>query len=175
MKPAIDAVAALLSSDGNEEKSAEELATEIVDGIFEAIGRAFKQPPPPLAVGMVYSFPWSSSALSLIWQEGELRWFFGRSSEYGLLHPRGSDHVSLRYRKLSRAAFLQPDSERYIVGDWVQLHGAKAHRFKVVAVAQSTALLEGPRGTFTAFPFKELDKGFRFYRKRERTTDARDE
>jgi hypothetical protein len=172
LKPVVDAVASLLSSEDNAEKSAEEIATEIVDGIFRAINRAFKQPPPPLVVGMVYSFPWSPAALSLIWQEGGARWFMGRSSEYGLMIQRADDTLALKYRKLSRAAFLQPDSDRYIVGDWVQCYGAKAHRFKVVAVAQSTALLEGPKGTYTAFPFKELDKGFRFYRKRERTTDA---
>lgn len=170
MQSAIDAVAALLSSDANADKSAEELATEIVLGIFDAVGRSFKQPPPPLEVGLVYSFPWSSSALSLVWQQGDLRWFVGRSSEYGLMHSRPADHVSLTWRRLSRAAFTGPGSDAYIVGDWVQVHGAKAHRYKVVATAGTTALLEGPRGTFTAFPFKELDKGFRFYRKRERTS-----
>lgn len=169
MKPAVDAVATLLTREGNEDKSAEELAVEIVDGIFEAIGRAFKQPAPPLEVGLVYSFPWSSQALSLVYEREYTRWFMGRSSEYGYLTQAGPDHVSLLHRKLSRAAFLQPGGDRYIVGDWVHLHGAKAHRYKVVATAATTALLEGPPGTFTAFPFKELDKAFRFYRKKERT------
>lgn len=162
-------MASLLSREGNEEQSAEELATEIVLGIFEAIGRAFKQPPPPLEVGLVYNFPWSTQALSLVYQEGNTRWFMGRSSEYGLMH-RGQDGVlSVKYRKLSRAAFLEPGSNQYIVGDWVCIQGAKENRYKVVAVAATTALLEGPKGTLTAFPFKELDKGFRFWRKKERT------
>lgn len=188
MKPAIDAVAQLLSREGNEDRSAEELATEIVLGIFEAIGRAFKQPAPPLEVGLVYSFPWSSQALSLVFQEGDARWFVGRSSEYGYLSLRSPDHVSLRHRKRSTGRFINEppapeliDPERpelgsrpapepaYMVGDWVQLNGAKAHRYKVVATAATTALLEGPPGTYTAFPFKELDKSFRFWRKKERT------
>lgn len=165
----IDAVANALSSETNESKSAEELATAIVTGIFDLVAKGFRQPPPPLEVGLVYNFAWRPEAMSLVWASGGTRWLMGRSSEYGLLTSASTDSVLLRYRKISpRAAFLQPDSDKYVVGDWVHSFGEKAQRYKVVAVAQSTALLEGPRGTYTAFRFAELDKSFRFWRKRER-------
>lgn len=172
MQPAIDAVANLLSRDGNEDKSAEELATEIVDGIFGAIRRGFKEPVPPLEVGLVYSFAWLPNPMSLVWEGDGWRWFVSKYSEYGYLTPDSELHPRLRYRRLSRGAFVAPADDRYIVGDWVQLAGAKAHRYKVVAAAGTIALLEGPKGTYTAFPFAELDKRFRHWRKRERTSSA---
>jgi hypothetical protein len=161
LKHAIAAVADLLTRPGNEEKSAEELAAEIIEGMLRAYRAQAREALPVLKVGGVYRFPWISSTLHVVYRtpSGQL-WLTNSTSNYGLLISEKAQALTLRVASRATRGGSAESPTGYAVGDWLSIKGAARQRYKVVATTETCALLEGPKGCFMAEPNDSLLKYF---------------
>lgn len=92
----IRAVAEFLNDPRNEDRTVEEVATRIVDGIYDLWSTDETTPPVPLDVGLAFKVPWSSKVHHVAWRgqfwtlaHGLMDhvWVVSADSEYGSLTP----------------------------------------------------------------------------------------
>lgn len=153
MQRAITAVADLLSRPDNADKSAEELAKEIVDGLNRFYRAQTSDTPPALIPGRAYQFPWSPGPLHLVFRSPKgTVWMTNASSQYGLLIRETAVALTLRTASRATKGGAAENKDGWQVGWWVHLKGAKKYRYRIVATTEATVLLEGPKGCYQAEP-----------------------
>jgi len=88
----IDAVAALIDDSANEERSLKDVATAIVDGIYDMWTVDVNPAPVPLRVGLAFKTPAMASKIYYVGWIGpeveggrQVAWFIDASSSYGTL------------------------------------------------------------------------------------------
>src|SRR5512139_1204481 len=88
-KQQVAAVARFLDSDRNEGRSLEEIATDIVEGFWEAVTPS----PPPLVLreGMLLKSMLSNKAYRVAWLRGDDLWVIGEAGGYGWLGETSDD------------------------------------------------------------------------------------
>jgi hypothetical protein len=164
MQHAITAVADLLTRPENADKSAEELAKEVVDGLNRFYRSQTTDTPPALIPGRAYLFPWAPVALWVSFRSPDgLLWMTSRDSDYGLLIPE--DRQALQYRTAgsTRLSVGGPadNKDGWTVRRWVHLKGARAFRYRIAATTEGSVLLEGPqKGGFQAEPNAMMKRFF---------------
>lgn len=154
-KQQVAAVAKFLDSDRNEGRSLEEIATDVVEGFWDAITPP--SPPPPLREGMLLKTILSNKAHRVAWIGGESVWVVPEAGGYGWLGSLDDDlwSMSEEYRPKRRVevdgkgkmvemtddeiaeAWSNPD---WSVGDQVSQH-QREFKFEVIAVGPQCVLL----------------------------------
>lgn len=164
MQHAITAVADLLSRPENEDKSAEELAKEIVDGLNRFYRAQTTDTPPALIPGRAYQFPWSPIALWVAFRSPTgLLWMTSRTSEYGLLIPEDRQALQCRTAGGAHLRLGGPaeNKDGWKPKRWVHLKGARAFRYRIAATTEGSVLLEGPqKGGYQAEPNAMMTRFF---------------
>jgi hypothetical protein len=164
MTSVVDAVADLLSRPENEDKSAEQLAQDVVDGMHRYWRSQTTDTPPALVAGRAYNFPWAPRALWISYRSRTgLLWMTDRESDYGLLIKETAS--ALQYRTAGRSTLRlggpAENKDGWAVGQRVHLQGAKAFRYRIVACTLNAVLLEGPdRDGFQAEPNASMARFF---------------
>lgn len=144
----IRAVAAFLDDPRNEDRTVEQVATLIVDGIYDMWQADTESPPVPLSLGMAFSTPWSSKVMHVAWlgkfwtHTYGLRdhaWIVSADSEFGTLTPVSSP--MWRVIKSSRAKAGAPgNNPNWSEGDRV-LTMQNKHIYDVLATGDKCVLM----------------------------------
>lgn len=91
----VEAVADFLADPRNEERTAEELAKIVVDGVYDLWGKTLEDPPLVPHVGMAFKVPFLSSVHFVAWEGEEFGkeklWIINATSDFGFLTTKSSD------------------------------------------------------------------------------------
>lgn len=163
----IDAVVKFLDSEGSQERSLKEIATDIVDGYHEMLLEGIKKPATPLRVGMLLKSPLDAKVRRVAYLNdaaGEV-WIVHEASSYGWLGPLTSPawelceefhpskmvdtDVLLANGKRKRKSVPMTDDEiteawsnpDWSVGDKVS-QSQRAHTFEVIATGPQCVLMK---------------------------------
>lgn len=148
----IRAVAAFLDDPLNENRTVEQVAALIVDGIYDLWTADELTPPVPLEVGMAFSTPWSSKVMHVAWK-GEFWtptygmhehvWVVSADSEFGTLTP--SDGRQWSVIKSSRAKAGAPgNNPMWDPGDVAVARQSKP-RYEILATGDKCVLMRDTR------------------------------
>lgn len=95
----IKRVADFLSDDSNEERTAEELASVVVNGMYDMWGKGIQDPPLIPHLGMAFKLPWLTSPHFVAWIgeefEKERIWIVSATSDFGFMTTRTADFWSI--------------------------------------------------------------------------------
>lgn len=95
----IQRVADFLSDERNEDRSAEELATIVVNSMYEMWGKEMKDPPLIPHVGMAFKLPFLSSPQFVAWKGDEFGreklWIVNATTDFGFMISSTSDLWSI--------------------------------------------------------------------------------
>lgn len=174
----IAAVVKFLDADRNQERSLEEIASDIVTGYHEALTKDLKKPATPLRVGVLIKSPLDAKVRRVAWMDGDLAWIVLDNSSYGFL---GSSKADLwdaceEYRpkrrmdvegatKLIEMTDEQIDaawanSDGWQVGDRVSF-GQRQLILEIIATAPSCVLMRKEDGQLMA----ESNAGLKRYQR----------
>jgi len=127
----IEAVANFLSDPRNDERTAEELAKLVVDGVYDLWGKTLEDPPLTPHVGMAFKVPFLSSVQFVGW-EGEEHgkeklWIVNATSDFGFLTTRGSDIWKLAVPSSAKAGAPGTNADGWMPGQRLSLSQGRTH------------------------------------------------
>ena len=144
----IRAVAEFINDPANEDRTVDQVATRIIDGIYDMWTADETTPPVPLSVGMAFKTPWSSKVLHVAWigqfwtptyGMREHVWIVSADSEYGTLVPSNAPYW--RVIGSSRAKAGEPgNNPSWAAGERVSDRQG-FHRFEILATGDKCVLL----------------------------------
>ena len=91
----VERIADFLSDPGNDDRTAEQLAKIVVDGMYDLWGKTLEDPPLVPHVGMAFRVPFLSAVHFVAWEGEEFGkeklWIVNATSDFGFLATRSSD------------------------------------------------------------------------------------
>lgn len=160
-------MADFLSDEKNEEKTAEELASIVVNGIYDMWGKDFKDPPLQPHVGMAFKAPYLSSPHFVGWMGEEfgkeLIWIVSATSEYGYLLTPTSHTWRVATVSTAKTGGPGKNADGWQVNDRLSL-SQRAVTLRVLSVSLKGALM---RNELDLSLWAESNKNLKQYYKKE--------
>jgi hypothetical protein len=127
----IEKVADFLSDPANEDRTAEELAKIVVNGVYDLWGKTLDDPPLVPHVGMAFSVPFLSSIHFVGWigeEYGKERiWVINATSDFGFFTTRSSDLWRLASPSRAKVGAPGSNADGWASGDRVSLSQRRLH------------------------------------------------
>ena len=140
----IKRVADFLSDDRNEERTAEELAAIVVNGMYGMWGKEMSDPPMHPHVGMAFKVPFLSSVNFVGWMGEEFGeekvWIVNATSDYGIMVTPDSTIWALASASTAKAGAPGKNNDNWTVGQKVSLSQRRTH-LSVLSVGLKTVLM----------------------------------
>lgn len=140
----IKRVADFLSDDENEGRTAEELASIVVNGMYSMWGMEMTDPPMRPHVGMAFKVPYLTTVNFVGWMGEEfgkeLIWIVNATTDYGFLLTPASSLWSAASASTAKSGMPGTNADGWAEGDRVSLSQRKVH-LTVVAVGVKTVLM----------------------------------
>lgn len=140
----IKRVADFLSDDANEEKTAEELASIVVNGMYDMWGREMTDPPMRPHVGMAFKVPFLTSVNFVGWMGEELGkdviWVVNATTDYGFLLTPDSKLWRLATASTAKTGAPGNNADGWNPNDRLSLSQRRTH-LSVLAVGVKTVLM----------------------------------
>lgn len=127
----VEAVADFLADPRNEERTAEELAKIVVDGVYDLWGKTLEDPPLIPHVGMAFKVPFLTSVQFVGW-EGEEHgkeklWIVNATSDFGFITTKQSDLWKLASPSSAKSGAPGTNSDDWEPGTTVSLSQRKIY------------------------------------------------
>lgn len=140
----IERVADFLSDPANEERTAEELAKIVVDGVYDLWGKTLEDPPLIPHVGMAFKVPFLSSVQFVAWKGEEFGkeklWIINATSDFGFLTTSSSDLWRLASTSSAKSGAPGSNSDGWMPGVTVSLSQRRTH-LDILQVGNKTVLM----------------------------------
>jgi len=146
----IDAVTAFIDkfTDAEEERTTKDLATIIVDGIYDLWTVDVRDASPPIRVGLAFKVPMVAKVYHVAWtgislfngEETRMAWCVSADSNVGTLAPVDSEYWKIIKESTAKAGAPGNNKAGYQAGDMVTLH-LGTDPYHVLAVADKCVLL----------------------------------
>jgi len=121
----IQAVADFLADPANEERTAEELAKIVVDGVYDLWGATLSDTPLVPHVGMAFKVPFLSSVHFVAWEGEEFGkeklWIVNATSDFGFMTTRSSELWQLASPSSAKSGAPGTNSDGWEAGTTVSL------------------------------------------------------
>lgn len=171
----VKVVMAFLDSQADEERSLEEIATEIVNGYHDAITKGIKKPAQPVREGMLYKTPVDTKVWRVAWTDWDSVWLVTETSQYGMLGHIWDNQwefcEEFRPRKRMDGKLVEMTDEMiaeawsnpdWNVGDSLS-RSQRAMSFEIIATAPVSVLMMGSDGNL----YSESNSNLKRYYKRD--------
>ncbi len=169
----VKAVMEFLDSDKNEGRSLEEIATDVVNGIHDALLKGIKKPAQPVREGMLYKTPVDTKVWRVAWTDWDNVWLVTDNSSYGMLGHIWDNQWEYceEYRpKRRRDGSLVELTDEEIAEEWSNpdwkvgdslSRSQRLMSFEVIAVAPTCVLMTGSDGNMYSESNSNLKKYYR--------------
>lgn len=171
-KAQIERVAEFLEDPANEERSVEDVAKVIVDGMYDMWMRGVEDPPIPLHVGMAFKSPHvASKVYHVAWigpefpsgDSREIVWIIDATTDYGSMCEYGDPFWRIVLPSTAKAGGPGSNKDGWKAGDKVSL-GQRAHHFEILEVGDKAVLM---RNTKTGYLQTDSNANMKRYYRRE--------
>ena len=172
-KAQVERVAEFLEDPANEERSVEDVAKAIVDGMYEMWMRGETSPPIPLTPGLAFKAPnIASKVYHVAWigdmwwspDKGtiEVAWVIDAGSDYGTLMPTDRPYWRIVTPSTAKAGGPGNNKDGWKAGDKVST-GQRAHHYVIIATGDKCVLMhkKGAPGMIYAVSNAILKKHYR--------------
>ena len=150
-KAQIDRVAEFLEDPVNDERTVQDVAKLIVDGMYEMWMRGETSPPIPLTLGLAFKAPNIASKVYHVAWIGEMwwgpkagtievAWVIDSGSDYGTLMPTDRPYWRIVTPSTAKAGGPGNNKDGWQVGDVVSA-GQRSHWYEIVAVGDKCVLM----------------------------------
>lgn len=140
----IKRVADFLSDDRNEERTAEELAAVVVNGVYGMWGKELTDPPMHPHVGMAFKVPFLSTVNFVGWMGEEFGeekvWIINATTDYGLMASPTSDIWKAASASSAKVGGPGTNSDGWEVGQKVSLSQRRTH-LSLLSVGSKAVLM----------------------------------
>lgn len=164
----IEAVADFLADPRNEERTAEELAKIVVNGVYDLWGKTLDDPPLIPHVGMAFKVPFLSSVQFVAWSGEEYGkeklWIINATSDFGFLTTPSSDLWRLSSPSTAKSGSPGTNADGWSKGNKVNLSQRRLH-LEVLEVGMKTVLM---RNETDLSLWAESNANMKKYYKREK-------
>lgn len=149
-KAQIERVAQFLEDPVNDERTVEEVAKVIIDGIYDMWMRGETDPPMPLTVGKAFKVPGVSKVYHVAWMGDmwwgpkvgtvQVVWVIDSGSDYGSIMPVDRPFWRIVTPSNAKAGGPGNNKDEWKAGDIVSM-GQRAHWYEIIAVGDKTVLM----------------------------------
>lgn len=164
----IQRVADFLSDEANEDRTAEELAKIVVEGVYDLWGKTLDDPPLVPHVGMAFKVPFLSSVHFVAWEGDEYGkqklWVTNATSDFGFLTTSSSDLWRLASPSTAKAGSPGTNADGWKSGDRVSLSQRKTW-LTVLQVSPKSVLM---RNESTLALWAESNANMKKYYRKEK-------
>jgi hypothetical protein len=140
----INRVADFLSDDANADRTAEELAGIVVNGIYDMWTKELKDPPLVPHVGMAFKVPYLSTVNFVGWMGEEfgkdLIWVINATTDHGFLLTRDSSLWTVASASSAKIGGPGKNAENWTVGQRMSI-SQRINTLEILAVGVKTVLM----------------------------------
>lgn len=140
----IKRVADFLSDDGNEDRTAEELAAIVVNGMYGMWGKELTDPPMRPHVGMAFKVPFLSTVNFVGWMGEEFGkervWIINATTDYGLMMSPSSNLWAVASASAAKVGGPGSNADGWEIGQKLSLSQRRTH-LSVLSVGLKTVLM----------------------------------
>lgn len=140
----IKRVADFLSDDKNEDRTAEELAAIVINGVYGMWGKQLDDPPLVPHVGMAFKVPFLSTVNFVGWMGEEFGkekiWVINATTEYGMMVSSNSSLWTIASASAAKVGGPGTNSDGWTVGQKVSLSQRRTH-LSILAIGLKCVLM----------------------------------
>ncbi len=143
-------IAEFLEDPANDERSVQDVAKLIVDGMYDMWTRGESSPPIPLVPGLTFKAPLVSKIYHVAWlgdmwwgpKMGTVStvWIIHADSDYGSVMPVDAPFWRVVTPSTAKSGAPGNNKDGWKVGDKVSM-GQRAHHYEIIAVGDKTVLM----------------------------------